>query len=278
MRAGIRWLPDGNSTTNLGMAGWGAGLVSCSEAREGADEAAAWFIDGDSIAAIGFVEGVTDRSAEASSRVDEALAALGAPRTRPRRSFDDEDDFVTALGDRQHRGALALVSPRLWLSAEGSPSRVDYGILDPRLGAGYVPGPDGEPEHNAPPAVDTVRHRVRFGDDHVAVEHWQRFALHNPLDLDGRYDPDSPPPCGFLSVSYRLFVDGRGEAALSASYLPSSWFYLDWMRCHRRDMRRATRDEIDRVLSPRRERPAGTTSTTIPVGRGMVHAQREEAR
>ena len=258
----------------------GPGLVRCSEVREGADGPTAWFIDGESVAAIGFVDGAAPalHEGEGSSRISEALAALcaAASPSRPRRSFDDEDDFVAALGERQHRGALALVAPRLWLSVDGVPSRVDYGILDPRLGVGYVPGPDGQPEHNAPPAVDTVRHRVRFGEDHVAVEHWQRFALHNPLDLEGRYDPDSPPPSAFLAVSYRLFVDGRGEAALSASYLPSSWFYVDWMRCHRRDMRRATEAEIDRVLAPRRERPAGTTSTTISVGRGMVHTRRED--
>ena len=254
--------------------------MRCSEGREGVDGFPAWFVDGESIAAIGFVEATPpdELVGEGGSRVAEALAALcdGAGE-RPARSFDDEDDFVSALRRRQHRGALALVSPRLWLSVEGTPCRVDYGILEPRLGAGYVPGPDG-PEHNVPPAVDTRRHRVRFGEDHVAVEHWQRFALHNPLDLEGRYDPDSPPPSAFVAVSYRLFTDGRGEAALSASYLPSSWFYVDWMRCHRRDMRRATEGEIERVLAPRRERPAGTTSATVSVGRGMVHAQRENDR
>jgi len=264
------------------MTGAGAGFVGCSEVREGATEPVAWYVDGESIAAVGFVEsgaagsGASDD--EGTSRVDEALEALrGAAPPRPRRGFDDEDDFVEGLRARQHSGALALVSPRLWLSAEGKPSRIDYRILDARLGVGYVPAAGGA-EHNVPPAVDTSRCRVRFGDDHAQVDHWQRFALHNPLDLEGRYDPDSPPPLAFVAVSYRLFVDGRGEAALSASYLPSSWFYRDWIRCHRRDMRRATPGEIERVLSPRRERPAGTTFATLSVGRGMVHVTREDDR
>ena len=177
------------------MAGFRAGFVRCSELREGADDPAAWFVDGDSVAAIGFVDGSPGGGDpdEPPSRVDEALAALcAASSARPRRSFDDEEDFVGSLRDRQHRGALALVAPRLWLSVEGTPSRIDYGILEPRLGVGYVPGPDGEPEHNVPPAVDTVRHRVRFGEDHVAVDHWQRFALHNPLDSRGATIPTAP--------------------------------------------------------------------------------------
>lgn len=266
------------------MAETGPGFLRFSETRDGEAESVTWQVAGESVAAIGFVArgapaATGDRIASsriASSRIDRAVAALmDAGSEPPPRSFDDEQGFVTTLRCRRHRGALALVEPLLSLDGSGVPTRVDFQVLDPRLGAGYLPDAEGEPEHNIGPAVDTERHRVRFGEDHVLVEHWQRYGLDNPLELEGRFDPDSPPPFAFISFSYRIYVDGRAEVSLAASYLPSCWYYRDWMRCHRRDMRQATPTEIEAALVPRRERAAGTTFAIIDVGRGVVRATKE---
>jgi hypothetical protein len=243
-------------------------------------------VTGESVAAVGFVPrthgGDGETSVEAASSNARTARAIGALRAAgnepPPRSFDDEQDFVAALRRRDHRGALALVEPRLSLDGSGSPVHVAFLVLEPRLGAGYVKGADGEPEHNVTPAVDRCRFEARFGEDHVLIEHWQRYGLHNPLDLEGRFDPESPPPFGFVALSYRLYVDGRAEVALGGSYLPSCWFYRDWMRCHRRDMRRAQTEEIEAVLAPRRDRAAGSTFATVDVGHGVVHTSPEAAR
>ena len=63
-----------------------------------------------------------------------------------------------------------------------------------------------------------------------------------PVDFEGRYGPDKPPPFGFVRVGYRLGNDGRGQATLASSFAPSCWFYRDGMRVLRHDMRQATKD------------------------------------
>jgi hypothetical protein len=241
-----------------------------------------WCVEGASIAAIAFVDrsesramlpacGLHDLSDRIGVAVDALMAAGNAP---PPRAFDDEAAFVKALSDRDFRGAIALAAPSLELDRDGRPCGVAFRTLGHRLGAGYVAGPEGV-EHNVAPAVDRDRHRVTFGDDHVHIDHFQRFGLASPLDLEGRYDPKHPAPFGFLRIGYRIDIEGRAQATFAASYLPSCWLYRDGMRVFRQDMREVTASEAERTLLPDRDTAAGTTFCAIDVGRGVVHAARQ---
>src|SRR5690606_9585560 len=99
------------------------------------------------------------------------------------------------------------------------------------LGVGYAPTLHQSPRsfvHGVGAVSDRSRTRVRFGDSSAVLVHWQHFLLGSPAQLFGRFPRAQHAPYAWIKVSYRLSVDGRAEAHLASSYLPSVWFYLDY--------------------------------------------------
>ncbi|MEZ4446716.1 MAG: hypothetical protein R3B72_46995 [Polyangiaceae bacterium] len=231
-------------------------------------------VRGESVAAIAFVE--PDLPACRDRELGQALELLayGAASARPASCYDDERAFAAALAVGDHRGAIALVEPELWLDEGGGPAAVSYRVLEPRLGVGFVGLGGGEVVENHGPAVDPSRAAVEFLDDEVIIDHWQRFGLAHAGELDGRLrrggKAAASPPFGWLRLRYRLGSDGSGRCELACSYLPTVWFYRDWQRVHRSEARRASEVEVERVLDPQRDVASGTTTSVTDVGAGVV--------
>lgn len=240
-------------------------------------------VQGIDVAAIAFVAKASGRHAIPRCGlhdVDEEIGAamdmlLTSGSECPPAYLSGADAFVEELRHRNHRGALALVDPALSLDRDGAPVGVSFRILSSRVGAGYVRAraSDGslEPHHNVGGPTDAARYDVSFEDSGVRIEHWQRFGLRNPAHLLGRYGRGKPAPLGWIRVTYWLGVGGQSRAHVGGSYLPSCWFYRDWMRVYRRDMLNATRDEIESVVLPAFEEPSGTTWMSIDTSTGQVH-------
>ncbi len=188
--------------------------------------------------------------------------------------------FVEVLRRRAHRGAIALVSPTLYLDRDGAPLSVSFRVLSARVGAGYAQlrGDQGalEPEHNAGSPTDASRFAVSFDDGGARIEHWQRFGLHNPGERNGRYPKGDgqfgDAPLGWLRLSCYLGADGRSEVQVGSSFLPSAWFYRDWMRVYRHDMCEVTAAQVEQCITPEHEVASGTTWATIDTATGQVHA------
>jgi hypothetical protein len=259
-----------------------SGFLTCA-ARHGEGDAH-WEVRGIDVAAIAFVRradgrhelqpcGLHDLDDDVAASLDMLLAC---GNDAPPAELGGPDAFIDTLRAGDYRGALALVEPTLGLDREGAPSSVSFRILAAGVGAGYVlaRGADGElePQHNTTGPSDGARQRVSFEEGGVRIEHYQRFGMANPADFLGRYAPNKPAPLGWIRVSYWLGVDGQSRAHVGCSYLPSCWFYRDWMRVYRRDMLLATRDEIECVVFPEHERASGTTWAAIDTATGQVHA------
>jgi len=258
-------------------------LVCCSVPKDdSASDREDYAVHGIDVAAIAFVVKANGRAEvshcglhDVSPDIGVALdGLLGGGNESPPATLDGPGAFVDTLRRRDHRGALAIVDPVLFLDRDGSPVRVALRVLNSRVGAGYlrVRALDGglEPCHNVGGPTDGKRLVVKFDDLGVQIEHWQRFGMANPVDPAGRYG-DAPAPLGWIRATYRLDVTGQSSVHFGSSYLPSCWFYRDWMRVHRRDMLQASRQQIEQMLLPVFEVPSGTTWARVDTSTGQVH-------
>lgn len=191
---------------------------------------------------------------------------LAGGQSAPAASYDGPEAFAAALQQRRYRGALAMVEPSVYLDADGSPVGVSFGVLNARVGAGH-----GE-RIAVGAATDRRRYDVKLADDHAVIVHWQRFRLASVADMFGRFPGAEHAPYGWIKVSCVLWADGRSEAHLACSFVPSCWFYREWSRCHRRDMSGASVDELERVLAPTPDQASGTTFAALDTSTGYVHA------
>jgi hypothetical protein len=193
----------------------------------------------------------------------------------PPASFSGPEELLAQLRRRQHAGALAVCSPTLYIDEDGTAVAVSARILRAGIGAGYQRRALDRgivAEHHPAAPADGTRFEVTFGDGYARIDHWQRFPLLDPFDLHGRSGDARAAAIGWLRVSYRIGSDARASAWCASSYLPTSWFYRDWVRAWRHDVRDASADEVEHVLAPVRDVPAGTTWAVLDTGSGCVHA------
>ncbi len=237
-----------------------------------------WRVTGADVSAVAFIprKGAEELAPCGLTELDETLMApvaslLAEGADAPPTSFEGPRDFIAQLRQRNHRGALALVEPTAYLDREDRIVRVSFRLSSGRVGAGFVRRESGV-TFGTGAATDKRRFSVTLGERYARIDCWQRFVMGAATDLDGRFPQAEVVALGWLLITYFLHSDGTAQAWCASSYLPSAWFYRDYMRQHRRDIEQATATEADAVLRPKPDVPTGTRWTCLDVSTGCVNA------
>lgn len=254
------------------------GFISVEEAAsdgQNGQHDTSWKVTGADVCALAFISdedlppcGLTELDPALTDAVASLRAEGAAP---PPISFSGPQDFIATLRKRDHRGALALAEPTAWLDRDERIVRVSFRYTSGRVGAGFVRRPTGV-RFNAGGATDKRRCAVTFAETYARIDCWQRFALGFAGDLNGRFPGAEVTPLGWLMITYILHADGRSRAWCASSYLPSVWFYRDYVRAHRRPMSRATAPEAEAVLVPKPDAPTGTRWVSLDTSTDCVNA------
>lgn len=247
--------------------------------RESSDaDSAIWKVAGADVGAIAFIPretreslppcGLTELDDTLHAGVD-SLLAEGTPA--PAASFAGPRDFMAALRARHHRGALALSAPTAFLDRDERIVKVSFRLSSGRVGAGFVHRSTGVTWGRGA-ATDRQRFNVTMGERYARIDCWQRFSLGIAHQFDGRLADAVVAPIGWLFFTYFLHADGTSQAWCASSYLPSAWFYRDYVRMHRRELEDATADEAEAVLRAKPDAPTGTRWACLDTANGCINA------
>ncbi len=235
----------------------------------------AWKVAGADTAGVSFLpgDGLDDLPPCELKRVDPALLPaieelVGHGGPAPPSSFDGPSPFVRWLGKRAHLGALAVASPTLWLDRGERIVKVTFRLTSSRVGVGAMHG--GRLLHGG--STDRKRHLVTVGTEHARIDCWQRHSLPCGSDWHGRFPGGDVTPLAWLRLTYELHTDGRAGAWWASSFLPSAWFYRDWLRMARRDIVDASIVEAEAMLRPQPDVATGTRWARLDTGLGCVSA------
>ncbi len=249
----------------------------CVEHDVGEPDRAVWKVSGVDVGAVAFIPplsretlppcGLSELEADLHRGVD-ALLAEGT--SAPPASFEGPEHFMRFLRERRHRGALALVEPTAYLDRDERVVRVELRLTSARVGAGFVHRSSGV-TWGIGAATDKRRVELTVAERHVRIDAWQRFALPFADEPEGRFPGADMMPLGWLRFVYFLHVDGTSQAWCASSYLPSAWFYRDYVRTHRRALEQASAVEAEAVLRPTSGEPTGTSWACLDTSTGCIH-------
>jgi hypothetical protein len=255
------------------------GFICVEHSAEGSDTSrAAWRVTGADLSAVAFIpRGFPEELSPSGLTQPDTLLAPGVASLfaectdAPPTSFEGPRSYVNALRQRNHRGALAIVEPTAYLDRDDRIVKVTFRLSSGRVGAGFVRR-NGGVTFGVGAATDKRRFNVTVGERYARIDCWQRFVMGHAGDLDGRFPGAEVAPLGWLLFTYFLFADGTAQGWCASSYLPSAWFYRDYVRMHRRDVEQATDVEVEAVLNPKPDMPTGTRWACLDTSTGCINA------
>lgn len=248
------------------------------DGQSGDPPRALWKVSGCDVSAVAFIPrgGLEGLPPCGLHELNDALkggarSLLAEGTAAPATAFEGPADFIAGLRKRHHRAALALVTPTAYLDRDERIVKVTFRLSSGRVGAGFVHRRSGV-TFGVGGTTDKRRFNVTIGERYARIDCWQRSVMGCADDLDGRFPGGEVSPLAWLSFTYFLHTDGTAQAWCASSYLPSAWFYRDYLRMARRDVEQATAPEVEAVLTPKPDVPTGTRWACLDTSTGCISA------
>jgi hypothetical protein len=185
--------------------------------------------------------------------------------------LDGPSDLVRYLDARgEYRGALLMSNISLSLCADGTPAEVRFEGLTDDVGVGYTPlqrlwrptpalplPPPGSHhwrkqvwryDQGVWPA-DDPRWRVDFEPDCAILTHWQDFRICGLGNLASAFFTGQFAPFAWIQVEYKIFSNGRREAWVMGSHVPSLLSMVAWQAVDLQDMTQNDFAEVDGFIT-----------------------------